>query len=75
MSDNWIKVANQVPEIGQEVWYFFEHTGVWKGKYLGPPDDAPAMKCFGGQHGWLCDDVTHWMPASNEKPQPPVVGG
>lgn len=59
----WIEYANQKPERDQYVWYFFEHTGVAYGQY------EPEGHCFYGRRGFLCSDVTHWMPA----PPPPAI--
>ena len=68
----WIKIEDKKPEIGQEVIIYFEITGIEIAKYFHPePDnDFPGiekMDCFTSKEGWLCDDVTHWMPL----PEPP----
>ena len=57
----WISVEDQWPKDGQYVWYFFEVTGVNYGKY------ESHTGTFYGPRGFLCGDVTHWMPA----PEPP----
>lgn len=51
----WIKYAEQKPEEDSEVFYFFEHCGIFRGKYFG-------RSTFGGESGFLTGDVTHWMP-------------
>ena len=56
----WISVESRLPERGQKVLYYFDVTGVSAGQYLGD-------NCFGGKLGFLCGDVTHWMPL----PEPP----
>lgn len=55
---NWIKVTTQLPEEGQPVIFYFEHTGVGRGRFT-MTEYGP---CFYGKGGWLTDDVTHWMP-------------
>ena len=56
---DWVEHAKQKPEDGQYLWYFFEITGVAYGRY-----DAEG-NCYYGHNGFLCGDVTHWMPAPN----------
>ena len=55
----WIKVQDELPQENQHVIYYFECTGVSSGIYCKGID---GMDCFVGVDGWLCDDVTHWMP-------------
>lgn len=68
----WIRVTDQLPEIGQKVWYFFEYVGVWPGKYDGIAKDFSyanskfPMTSFSGPGGGLTGDVTHWMPRDTE---------
>jgi hypothetical protein len=58
-SKPWILVNDQPPKRGENVWYFFEVTGISAGQYLGNgPDGLPT---FGGNGVWLGGDVTHWM--------------
>ena len=68
---NWIHIKDQRPEDGQDVFYFFEVLGVYKGKYsrteypkeLFEEGTEPVYgDTFYGEKGWLTDDVTHWMP-------------
>lgn len=59
----WVLHSEQQPEIGQYVWYYFEYTGVSYGQYVGD-------NTYAGRRGFLCGDVTHWMPA----PEPPLGG-
>ena len=63
----WLKVADQLPEEGQYVWYYFEHTGVNEGFYT----FSGGYDCFYGKRGFLCGDVTHWMPWTEEEPEAP----
>jgi len=65
----WISVSDKLPEEGQRVIYFFEHTGISIGKYKKTiiKDDETGeiwdmMDTFYGLDGFLSDDVTHWMP-------------
>lgn len=51
----WIDVAYKMPEIDQPVTYYFEVTGECDGYYYGD-------NCFGGNRGFLTDDVTRWKP-------------
>lgn len=67
---SWIHIKDQKPEINQDVFYFFEVLGVYKGKYEqvnfyeDEEDIEPCWgDCFYGKNGFLTDDVTHWMPA------------
>lgn len=73
----WIKIEDQKPEEGQKVFYYFEYTGVNRGKYSrvdiseGCGEGAFA-DCFYGEKGFLGDDVTHWMPDDGgDLPQQP----
>lgn len=64
----WIEFSlENPPEIGQDVWYFFEHTGVAQGKYI-------EYNTFGGKRGFLCGDVTHYIlwEEGQEKPEGPI---
>jgi hypothetical protein len=60
----WISVEDRYPEVGQDVVYFFHVCGTFVGKYVGE-------HCFGGEAGFLTDDVTHWMPY--KKPNRPLL--
>ena len=68
---DWIDVKDRLPEEGQEVIYYFEYTGIsigiFKRQYIREFDHT--FNCFSGSRGFLCDDVTHWMPL----PEPPKV--
>lgn len=77
-NQQWIKVEDELPEVDTPVWYFFDMVGVWDGKYLGisdweEPFDDIKVHVFGGTHGALSDDVTHWMPLTETKPEPPIL--
>jgi hypothetical protein len=73
----WINLSDQLPDVGQAVWYYFEFVGVWPGKYFGMCEIwEGAQECgedhhFGGDHGNLVGDVTHWMPLTDTKPNIP----
>lgn len=67
----WIDIKDQEPEVNQEVIYYFKVCGVFRGIYercnypeefYGPGWEDHYMQCFSGKSGFLCDDVTHWMP-------------
>ena len=59
---NWIKIADEIPEEGVRLLYFFEGTGVWTGFYYGRdvyyPDSNDHI--FVSNAGFLTGDVTHW---------------
>lgn len=62
----WIKYADEKPEIGKDLWYYFKYTGVNIGQYEGD-------WLFAGLKGYLGDDVTHWQYATGqEKPEAPT---
>jgi hypothetical protein len=77
----WIKVKDRLPKENQKVFYFFDVCGVFAGKYtlwdcskdLKQPKGTTIYNCFYSDSGYLCDDVTHWMPRKDgEKlPLPP----
>lgn len=56
--NNWIPVTDHYPEESQKVIYYFELIGIHRGEF----DHADHLRCFHGTSGWLCEDVTHWMP-------------
>lgn len=65
---DWIDHKKQQPEDRQKVWYFYDVVGVHKGEYELETD------CFSGRGGFLCEDVTHWMPdTGQETPDKPEV--
>ena len=80
----WINIKDQKPEENQDVFYYFEYTGISAGKYniyIWPKevigsDVIVESDCFHGDGGFLIDDVTHWMPRSvdDDFPPPPEVG-
>ncbi len=57
----WIKVGDVLPIEDQKVFYYFDVVGIFEGEYYGQ-DEHDCGPCFGGDSGWLCGDVTHWMP-------------
>jgi len=58
----WIPVK-VLPNEGQKVFYHYV-GGTFAGMYYGLSDneDLRGLPCFGGDSGFLCGDVTHWMP-------------
>ncbi|MDO9527625.1 MAG: DUF551 domain-containing protein [Syntrophales bacterium] len=76
---NWINIKDELPTDQQEVVYYFKPLGVFRGKYKKVENDEFAVgavfDCFYGDRGYLCDDVTHWMPdREGELPEPPEEG-
>ena len=70
----WISIIDEQPQKEQDVFYFFEMLGVYKGKYKpvnyyeGMEDVDPIYgDCFYSVKGFLTDDVTHWMPAPSDE--------
>lgn len=64
---DWINIRDKKPEIGQKVLTFFDVTGIEIATYYRPyphnqVEGLEKMDCFENRSGWLCDDVTHWMP-------------
>ena len=49
----WISVKDKYPEEGAKVWYFFEHTGVSRGEFLG------FHPCYAGLVDGDGNDVSH----------------
>lgn len=76
MTNEWIDAMQTLPTHGQEVWYYGPMIGVWKGTYQFHPDDpfSPHL-FFCGEGLGVCDrmDAPFWMPASDERPTPPVA--
>lgn len=80
----WIRIDEQKPMEGQEVFYWFEpFEEIYKGKffmdnYEGRLDwnpNKPGGDIFADKGGWLTDDVTYWMPYNNgdKFPDPPTI--
>ena len=66
---DWIKVDEKLPKLNQDVYYYFDIVGVHQGKYFG---ECEIGSVFGGDHGVLSGDVTHWQPyAEQERPKRP----
>lgn len=59
---SWILIDDALPEVNQEVYYYFDVVGVWKGTYEGI-DDTCGLPAFSSKGGFLVGDVTHWQPA------------
>lgn len=59
----WIKISDKLPQENETVFYYFDYLGVYAGIYNCVEDEhLGKMNCFSGKGGYLCDDVTHWMP-------------
>ena len=76
--NEWIKMSERKPKQNQDVYYFFEHTGVHKGKYRKQELDERIFgkkglmaDVFFSEKGFLTDDVTHWMPVEATTVFPP----
>jgi len=72
----WIKTKDKLPKEGQKIIYYFKWVGVHRGEFtkfkIGP---LPELDCFRSKIGWLCGDVTHWMPdEGQELPEAPEEG-
>ena len=81
---NWIKIEDQKPEEGREVFYFFDFLGVYRGQYQQIEYPKEMFKegsepvygdSFFGQCGFLTDDVTHWMYTEGRGTFPDVPEG
>jgi hypothetical protein len=88
MNNKWIPVTERYPKDGEQVFYYFEDTGISIGQY----QKLSAFKCeqfelhpereghvFIGKgiigKGFLTDDVTHWMPWEEGMITPPAPKG
>lgn len=70
----WISAMETLPQHGQEVWYYGEYLGVWRGHYEFHADALASPHLFiCGESPGVCDrmDAPWWMPASGERPSPP----
>ena len=80
---DWIEMKEKKPVDGQKVWSYFEITGINKSVYYRADSGVNIngereplgfeMDCFDDESGFLCDDVTHWMPYNegDVKPKKP----
>ena len=69
------------PDIKKPLWYFFEMLGTFHGEYIGAFREeidyrgkhySYDVHYFGGKHGFLGDDVSHWQYGDPEnKPSNP----
>ena len=76
----WIHFTEQVPEVGDEVWYLW-HNGVYGGQCMelwatshpGYYKIGTIIPVFGGEAGWLGDgEAEYWMPKTEQEPRPPL---
>lgn len=66
----WISIDEKIPEVGQDVYYYFECVGVHLGKFYG--GEKPHLYRFANSKGWLTGDVTHWQPYTGQnRPEEP----
>ena len=65
MENNWIEIADEAPEQGRLLLYFFDCTGISLGEYHGIDEEycPETGHVFASRDGWLTGDVTHWMYA------------
>ena len=73
----WIKIKDEKPIEGQELFYYFKYVGVHAGKYKRKElpyhfikQRGVFMDVFYSKGGYLADDVTHWMPRKEGDPLP-----
>lgn len=72
---NWISTLENLPEVGQRVWYHYVWIGTFDGIYLGKlldegeADSYPYFQSDGGT--WGADCETFWCEWTEEKPEPP----
>lgn len=59
----WISIKNILPKEGQEIYYFCNFLGIFKGEYQYIERSYGNSHKFISKHGILdADDVSHWMP-------------
>ena len=73
MKTNWISVDDKMPEVGQNVWYYFDIVGCHRGKFKGYYEDDDDgvrldMHIFANDYGFLTGDVTYWHTDQQEMP-------
>lgn len=61
---DWININDRKPKEWQKVIYYFKPLGTFFGEYT---KGENGEDIFFGDHGWLTNDVTDWMPF----PDPP----
>jgi hypothetical protein len=75
MKTNWHSTLENLPEVGQKVWYFYTWIGLWEGIYEGEIHDEwlnETHPCFRGERNyWQADCETFWCDWTEEKPEPP----
>ena len=77
---NWIKMSERKPDVGQKCFTYFGIIGVEVAEYY-HPEPIPGIEgtenedCFTNESGFLCGDVTHWMPYvdGSEMPNAPSM--
>ena len=74
----WVDINIKKPEVGEKVWTYFSHfdeVGIGTFSHPEPNRAIPGvenMDCFDFEDlGWLCDDITLWMPKSDVRPEVP----
>lgn len=83
----WVRCRERMPINGQEVWYFGEMLGVWRGRFVIDKSawayrmieewGVPNTTFVCGESPGVCDtdDAPYWMPyeAGADRPTPPSL--
>lgn len=66
----WLRIDQEKPEQKQLVYYWF---GFFDEVYAGKYKECDEMDCFFDKGGFLCGDITYWMPREegDKMPEPP----
>ena len=75
---HWIDAMTKLPQHGQKVWYYGPQIGVWRGRYEYHADAMASPHLFLCEESpGVCDrmDAPCWMPATDERPKPPMAIG
>lgn len=79
----WRHALKELPEDGQQVYYFGPDIGLWVGHYKYSPDDMVSPHLFLNMNWGVVDrmDAPYWMPYDAERakswcplPPEPLVG-
>jgi hypothetical protein len=68
----WNSSHNNPPKVGQKVYYFGPHIGIWIGCYKYEEQTVNDIRLcphiFYGEGGYVdADDVPYWLPYDEEK--------
>jgi len=78
LGTGWIDAMTKLPQHGQKVWYYGPHVGLWRGRYEYHADALASPHLFLCEESpGVCDrmDAPCWMPATDERPKPPMAIG